>query len=114
MSDRTVGYLLSGRLLIVFTRPWHTDSPGDRYGGGDSGGECGVPATRLFPTTRAAKDSAWSATTVGRVREILLTTSYFAIYLKRFEARWMGPGRDCSPHHKLPFIFKDQGSKCVG
>jgi hypothetical protein len=56
-----------------------SDSPGDRYGGGDSGGECGVPATRLFPTPRAAKDSAWWATTVGRVRHKFLATSQGAI-----------------------------------
>ena len=34
------------------------DSPGDLYSGGDSGGECGIPATRLFPTPAATTAAA--------------------------------------------------------
>ena len=53
---------------------WPTDSPGDVYGGADSGGECGVPTSALFPTPRASKDSDWWAVTVGPFRVISMNT----------------------------------------
>lgn len=46
----------------------------DLYGGRDSGGECGVPATRLYPTPRAGPDSDWFAVTFGAVRVVSMNT----------------------------------------
>ena len=53
---------------------WPSDRVADLYGGNDSGGECGVPATRLYPTPRAGPDADWFAVTFGSIRVVSMNT----------------------------------------
>jgi len=53
---------------------WPSDRVADVYGGNDSGGECGVPATRLYPTPRAGPDADWFAVTFGSIRVVSMNT----------------------------------------
>lgn len=53
---------------------WPATRIADSYGGDDSGGECGVPATTLFPTPRAGPDADWFAVTLGSIRLISIAT----------------------------------------
>ena len=56
-----------------------TRSPRDRYGRGDSGGECGVPSSVRFPTPgrfakKAAPGGGWFAVTLGPFRVVSMNT----------------------------------------
>ena len=53
---------------------WPSDRVADVYGGNDSGGECGVPATRLYPTPRVGPDADWFAVTFGSIRVVSMNT----------------------------------------
>ena len=53
---------------------WPESRASDLYGGRDSGGECGVPATRLYPTPRASPDEDWFAVTIGSIRVVSMNT----------------------------------------
>ena len=46
----------------------------DVFGGDDSGGECGVPATTLFPSPRRGVDADWFAVTLGSIRVVSINT----------------------------------------
>jgi len=46
----------------------------DVFGGDDSGGECGVPATTLFPSPRRGVDADWFAVTLGSIRVVSIDT----------------------------------------
>ena len=46
----------------------------DAFGGDDSGGECGVPATTLYPSPRQGIDADWFAVTLGSIRVVSIDT----------------------------------------
>lgn len=53
---------------------WPESRVADEYGVDDSGGECAVPATRLYPTPRAGPDADWFAVTFGSIRVVSMNT----------------------------------------
>lgn len=53
---------------------WLANRSPDLFGVDDSGGECGVPATRLYPTPRVSPDEDWWAVTLGSIRVVSMNT----------------------------------------
>ena len=46
------------------------------YTGAESGGECGVPATRQFRTPRGADDAPWWSADIGAMHVVSMSTEH--------------------------------------
>lgn len=84
------------------TPTFYPGSP--HWSGGDSGGECGVPMTRLLKTPRSSYNEQWWSWNIGNVHVVAMNTEYdFRRGSKQYE--WLDNDLQNVDRSKTPWII---------